>query len=136
MATTTSPTLLATSRVGALLRAEDLGRARRFYSEVLGLEIDDYPGGAMFSARAGEGTGFAVYERPGMPAPENTTLGFEVGDFDAVVHELRSRGIVFEEYDIPEMGLKTVDGVVEMDGRRSAWFLDTEGNIVSINEVV
>jgi len=56
-----------------------------------------------------------IYERPGMPAPENTTLGFAVDAdrFDALVAELRGKGVVFEDYDVPEMGLKTVDGVAE-----------------------
>ena len=36
-------------------------------------------------------------------------LAFDVEDIDAVVKELRSRGVVFEEYDLP--GLKTVGGI-------------------------
>jgi hypothetical protein len=83
---------------------------------------------------AGGGTMIMVYENPGLKAPENTVLGFGVqGDqFEAVMGDLRSRGVTFEEYDLPEMGLKTVNGVAEMAGMKSAWFKDSEGNILNL----
>ena len=119
----------------AVLRAEDLGRARKFYSEKLGLAentaLSD-AGMAFFSA--GGGTTFTIYARPGIPAPANTTLAFPVSAdaFDATAEELRSRGVMFEEYDLPDMGLKTVNGVAEMGGTKSAWFKDSEGNIINL----
>jgi hypothetical protein len=86
------------------------------------------------SFRAGDGTTVSIYSRPGMPAPQNTTLAFAVPPerFEEVMEDLRRRGVVFEEYDIPEIGLKTVNGVVEMDGSKAAWFKDSEDNIVVI----
>jgi hypothetical protein len=49
------------------------------------------------------------------------------------MEDLRSRGITFEEYDIP--GVKTVDGVAEFgNGERGAWFKDSEGNILALFE--
>ena len=120
-------------RMAGVLRAENFERARKFYTEVLGLtEGMPAPGGAMFAA--GDGSMVMIYERPGMPAPQNTTLGFAIpaDAFDDVAADLRSRGVVFEEYDMPEMGLKTTNGVAEMDGGKAAWFKDTEGNIVNI----
>ena len=121
--------------LGAVLRAEDLARATRFYTEVLGLKpsaAGGPTGEGMFSA--GDGTGVMVYERPGMPAPQNTTLGFGVPRerLDEVVADLRAKGVTFEEYDLPEIGLKTVDGIAEIEGVRLAWFKDSEGNIVNI----
>jgi hypothetical protein len=58
------------------------------------------------------------------------------------VRELRSRGVVFEDYDLP--GLKTVDGIAEIEGQypskgsgeRGAWFRDSEGNMLGIGELV
>jgi len=126
---------LGDTKMAAVLRAEDIGRASKFYSEVLGLmPVGGVPpaAGSMFSA--GDGSAVMIYERPGMPAPQNTTLGFGVAadQFDGIIADLRSKGVTFEEYDIPEMGLKTVNGVAEMDGAKSAWIKDTEGNIISI----
>jgi hypothetical protein len=83
---------------------------------------------------AGAGTMVLIYERPGMPAPENTTLGFNLpaGQFDEVAAALRAKGVTFEDYDVPEIGLKTVDGIAEFEGTKAAWFKDSEGNIVNI----
>ena len=124
---------LGDSMLSAVLRADDLARAKRFYTEVLGLKhVSSTRGGELFSA--GGGGVVMVYERPGMPAPENTTLGFSVAAdrFDAVMSELRANGVVFEEYDMPEIGLKTVGGVAMLEGEKAAWFKDTEGNILNI----
>ena len=118
-----------------VLRADDLARARTFYTQVLGLAENAALGGAgMAFFSAGGGTTFTIYERPGMPAPANTVLAFPVKpeEFDAVAAEIKAAGVVFEDYDIPEIGLKTVDGVAELDGTKSAWFKDTEGNILNL----
>ena len=106
-----------------------------FYTDVMGFTVDEkYSGQGMIFMTAGEGTMLMVYERPGMPAPENTTLGIGLpdADFDGCIDYLRGRGVTLEDYDIPEIGLKTVNGVSDMGGMRSAWFKDTEGNIINI----
>lgn len=127
---------LAETMVAGVVRAESYSRAKKFYSEVLGLKQgQEFPGpggGGMFEA--GSGTMLMVYERPGSKAPENTVLGFGVSPdkFDAVLTDLRAKGVKLEDYDIPEMGLKTVNGVAEMGGMKSAWFKDTEGNILNL----
>jgi predicted enzyme related to lactoylglutathione lyase len=121
----------------AVLRAEDLVRAKKFYSDVLGLKPGELSGPmsegmAMFTA--GDGTMVLIYERPGMPAPQNTALGFGVpaDKFDALAADLRAHGVAFEDYDLPEIGLKTVNGIAEFAGAKAAWFKDSEGNIVNI----
>jgi hypothetical protein len=60
-------------------------------------------------------------------------LGWNVQDIETAVAELRSRGVVFEEYDLP--GLKTVDGIAEIAGERGAWFKDSEGNLLAIGQL-
>ena len=127
---------LADAMVCGVVRAESYDRARKFYNQVLGLEVaQEVPGASgwgMFAA--GKGTMLMVYENPQLSAPENTTLGFGVSaeKFDALIAELRGNGVVLEDYDIPEMGLKTTDGIAEMDGQKTAWFKDSEGNILSV----
>jgi catechol 2,3-dioxygenase-like lactoylglutathione lyase family enzyme len=122
--------------VAGVLRAENYQRARKFYMEVLGLaearESTALTREGMFTA--GAGTMVSIYERPGMPAPANTTLGFGVpaDKFDGLVAELRANGVVFEDYDMPEIGLKTVNGIAEFDGNKVAWFKDSEGNILNL----
>ncbi len=127
---------LAETMVCGVVRAESYARAKKFYTDVLALKQgQEFPGpggGGMFECAGG--TMLMVYERPGSLAPENTVLAFGVAadKFDALLGDLRSRGVKFEEYDIPEMGLKTVNGVAEMGGMKGAWFKDTEGNILNV----
>ena len=49
-----------------------------------------------------------------------------------VVDDLKAKGVAFEDYDIPEIGLKTVGGIAQFDGSKSAWFKDSEGNILNV----
>ena len=126
---------LASLNPHAVLRAEDLDRAARFYTDVLGLDVRAEPAPAReLRVTAGDGGMMCIYERPGMPAPANTAACFEVSDLRALVTELQARGVVFEEYDMPEMGLKTVDGIAEIEDHRRAWFKDSEDNIIVLNE--
>lgn len=128
--TTATKTMVSTSPIYAVLPAIDAARAEAFYRDVVGLEIEhmaNAPG--YFTAHAGEGSRFLVYEREGTKA-EHTVASFEVKDIEAAVGELRERGVVFEEYDLP--GLKTVGGIAAMGDTKSAWFRDTEGNILGV----
>ena len=56
-------------------------------------------------------------------------------DFDAAMAELRSRGVEFAEYDFGN-GMATVDGVMSDPdtGYRTAWFTDSEGNILALSD--
>jgi len=57
-----------------------------------------------------------------------------VDDVMAEVAVLKSRGVKFEDYDMP--GLKTVDGIATGGGAKTAWFKDTEGNILAVSQRV
>ena len=43
---------------------------------------------------------------------------------------MKAKGVKFEDIDMP--GIKTVNGVAEFGPIKSAWFKDTEGNILGI----
>jgi predicted enzyme related to lactoylglutathione lyase len=119
----------------AVLRAQDISRAKKYYADVVGLKPVKIPtSGSEGMFEAGDGTMVLIYERPGMPAPQNTTLGFNLpaDKFDEVAADLRARGVTFEDYDVPEIGLKTVDGIAEFEGTKAAWFKDSEDNIINI----
>jgi catechol 2,3-dioxygenase-like lactoylglutathione lyase family enzyme len=126
--------------VATRLPARDLNRARRFYSEKLGLEpIEERPGGLRY--RCGHSY-FALFDSAGAPSGTHTQMGWEVADIDAVVAFLRSRGVVFEEYDLP--GFKTIDGIASIEGNypskgvgeRAVWFKDSEGNLLGIGQAI
>jgi catechol 2,3-dioxygenase-like lactoylglutathione lyase family enzyme len=122
--------MLTNGRVATRLPAQDLERARAFYSEKLGLEAaEEREGGLRYVGPGGE---FAPFQSAGSAAGDHTQMMWEVDDIEATVRELRSRGVVFEDYDLP--GLKTVDGIAEIEGQypskgsgeRGAWFRDSE----------
>jgi catechol 2,3-dioxygenase-like lactoylglutathione lyase family enzyme len=133
--------MLKDGRVAARLPAEDLDRARRFYADVLGLEpSEERPGGLLYRCPGGE---FALFQSAGRSAGTHTQMGWEVDDIDATVAELKRRGLVFEEVDVP--GLKTVDGIAEVagnypskggKGEHAAWFRDSEGNMLGIGQPI
>jgi catechol 2,3-dioxygenase-like lactoylglutathione lyase family enzyme len=115
----------------ATIPAKDLARARKFYTEKLGLKDgQEILGGVLFET--GKGTAFLLYESQFAGTNQATAMGFQVSDFEATVSDLRSRGVTFEDYDFP--GLKTENGVADMpDGSKAAWFKDTEGNIIALD---
>lgn len=125
--------MLSTAKVEPTLPATDLDRAKDFYQNKLGLQLveDNGEAGALTFA-AGSGTSLVVYKRGDSPKAENTAAHFRVADIEAEVKDLKSRGIVFEEYDYPS--LKTVDSIATMGGVKGAWFKDSEGNILGMTQ--
>lgn len=130
--------MLDRSNVSTRLPARDLNRARSFYSEKLGLEpVEERPGGLLY--RCGSGY-FALFQSAGAAAGTHTQMAWEVADIAATVAALRSRGVVFDEVDLP--GLRTVDGIATISGNypskgsgeKGAWFRDSEGNLLGIGQ--
>lgn len=124
--------MLTNRPVVTTIPAVDLNRALSFYQDTLGLMLEStpFPGYAML--KAGNDTQIMLYER----APshcDHTAAAFEVEDIEAEMRELKAKGVNFEEYDMP--GLKTVNGIATMNGSKSAWFKDTEGNILSLSQM-
>jgi catechol 2,3-dioxygenase-like lactoylglutathione lyase family enzyme len=132
--------VLKDSDVSTRLPAQDLARARAFYAEKLGLEpLEERPGGLRYQCGSGR---FSLFQSTGAASGSHTQMAFEVDDLQAVVSELRRRGVVFEEVDVP--GFRTVDGIAEIEGNypwagvgeRAAWFRDSEGNLLGIGQAV
>jgi catechol 2,3-dioxygenase-like lactoylglutathione lyase family enzyme len=132
--------MLTNGNVATRLPAQDLQRARRFYSEKLALEpVEQRPGGLLYRCGSGK---FALFQSAGAASGTHTQMGWEVEDIETAVAELRRRGVVFEEYDLP--GLRTVNGIAEVEGNypsvgigeRGAWFRDSEGNLLGIGQPI
>lgn len=128
------------AEVSTRLPAQDLERARAFYAQKLGLEpVEEREGGLRY--RCGN-CYFAVFQSAGRATGDHTQMAFEVDDIESVVAELRRRGVVFEEVDVP--GLRTVDGIADIEGNypskgvgeRGAWFRDSEGNLFGVGQPV
>jgi catechol-2,3-dioxygenase len=125
--------MLGNSPVAAVVPAVDLMRAKKFYQQTLGLEVErEDPNGVVF--RCGGCSQLLVYPRPTPTKAEHTAAGWQVDNLEATVRELKGKNVVFEQYNMP--GLKTnALGIAEMDGVKAAWFKDTEGNILAINQM-
>ncbi|MGW7304578.1 VOC family protein [Streptomyces sp. NPDC054835] len=122
--------MLAESPIAAIIPVNDMVRAKRFYSETLGLTlIKESAEDVMYETG---GSMIGLYETPYGGQAQHTLASWKVADLDAEMKELRSKGIAFEDYDLP--GIKTVDGVVESEDMRGAWFKDSEGNILCVLE--
>ncbi|WP_225800789.1 VOC family protein [Streptomyces sp. NK15101] len=122
--------MLSDSPIAAIIPVNDMDRAKQFYSETLGLSLTkESPEDTRYECG---GTIIGLYETPYGGKAEHTLASWKVDDLDAEMSTLRSKGVTFEEYDLP--GIKTVDGVVESDTMRGAWFKDSEGNILCVME--
>ncbi len=113
---------------------DDLTKAKAFYQETLGLNVDRDGVGLRLHLPGG-GTVFAYPKKDHQPATF-TILNFEVDNIEAAVDELTRRGVRFEHY---EDGPKT-DGKGILRGKSQnlgpdiAWFKDPAGNTMSVIE--
>lgn len=123
--------MLTQSEVHANVPAADLGRARAFYTEILGLTPtaeDDYsltfptPGGSWFQ----------VYETSYAGTGQHTVAQWDVADIEEEVRQLKAKGVAFEEYDMP--GVEWSNSIASVPGGRAAWFRDSEGNVMCLDE--
>lgn len=122
--------MLANFNIYPTIPASDLQRARRFYAEKLGYTpVSETPDSLFY--QSGE-TMFMIYQTAYAGTAQHTLAALDVDDLNTLMADLRSKGVVFEEYDFP--GLKTVNGVAQMGTERVAWFKDSEGNIIAIGQ--
>jgi catechol 2,3-dioxygenase-like lactoylglutathione lyase family enzyme len=132
--------MLKAARVATRIPVQDMARARTFYADKLGLvPVEERPGGLLYRCASGV---FALYQSAGASPGTFTQMAFEVDDVATIVGELRRRGVVFEDVDLP--GLKTIDGLAEVtgnypskgSGEKAAWFRDSEGNMLGIGQPI
>jgi predicted enzyme related to lactoylglutathione lyase len=127
---------MKTSGTTAALPAQDLGRAKAFYLEKVGLEAVESEFLEATDGRVGLRVGDGVNQLFVYPARvrssgEFTQAVIQVIDVRAAVQEMRARGVEFEEYDTPET--RTEGGIARTpDGGEGAWFKDSEGNLVGV----
>ena len=115
-----------------ILPAVDLNRVKKFYTEKIGLKVSkEFQSGIFFEDENGN-LNLYIYKR-GPTKADHTVASFLVEDIEKEVRELKEKGVVFEEYDSPVT--KTVNSIAAVEGGRSSWFKDTEGNIISVTSM-
>ena len=128
--------MLHDSRVEANIPAGDLQRARDFYADKLGLTpTAEYDGVWLQYATTG-GTTFNIGQTEYAGKAGHTIAQWHVNDIKAEVRDLKAKGVVFEVYqDMPRVEWK--DEVASIpDMGKAAWFKDSEGNIMCLDEGV
>jgi catechol 2,3-dioxygenase-like lactoylglutathione lyase family enzyme len=120
--------MLTNYKIHSTIPVHDLARARKYYADKLGLTVTrEAPGGLVYEYN---GTWFLLYPSSGAGTAQHTVAGWAVDNIEAEVAELKTRGVVFEEYDLPT--LKTVNSIATAGPNRAAWFKDSEGNILGV----
>ena len=121
--------MLAKHPIDVMLTATDLGAAKRFYSDGVGLDVlierDEF-----VTFACGGDSRLVVTRTTSASKDQQTKASWRVADVAAEVAELRAQGVEIVEYDQP--GLKTVGGVADVGFALSAWFVDPGGNTIGL----
>ena len=114
-----------------MIAVKDLDRARKFYEETLGARAKEAMDGEVLEVTAGD-TLINVYRSEFAGTNQATALTFTVDDIESEVHDLKEKGVFFQQYDMP--GLEQRGDLYVGDGMKTAWFKDPDGNILSLFE--
>jgi catechol 2,3-dioxygenase-like lactoylglutathione lyase family enzyme len=121
--------MLNQGSVCATIAVKDIEAAKAFYGGTLGLkESDSNPGGVSYSSAEGR---IFVYESPNAGTNQATSADWEVEDIEAVVSDLKSKGVEFMRYDMP--GTSIENDIHTWGEMKAAWFKDPTGNILGVS---
>jgi predicted enzyme related to lactoylglutathione lyase len=124
--------MLSNAPIRAYIPVLDVARARKFYEEIIGLRPKlKYAGGVVYECGGAE---VFMYPTPNAGTSKASQAFWQVADVEAEVADLKARGVKFEEYNMPGMAMK--NSIVTAGGAKTAWFKDTEGNILAISQPV
>lgn len=115
------------------ISVDDLDKAKQFYTEVLGLQLETETMGLQF--KLPNGGALFIYPKPNHQPASFTILNFVVENIDEAVDELAGLGVNFERFNnMPasqdEKGIAR--GLRAQQGPDIAWFKDPAGNILSV----
>ena len=88
-----------------------------------------YAGGMIYECG---GTEVFMYPTSNAGTSHASQAYWQVADVEAEVADLKARGVKFEEYDMP--GLTMKNSIATGGGAKTAWFKDTEGNILAVSQ--
>jgi catechol 2,3-dioxygenase-like lactoylglutathione lyase family enzyme len=122
--------MLSDKEAIATVAVKDLKAAASFYEGKLGLKVHAREGDQVIGYRAGA-TRLNVYASQFAGTNQATAVTWLVGDdLEAIVRQLKAKGVVFERYDMP--GLEREGDIHHGGGLRVAWFKDLDGNIFNL----
>lgn len=120
--------MLSDSDAVATVGVKDLQMAKAFYERTLRLTVA-MESSEVIAFKTG-GTKLFVYRSQFAGTNQATAVTFVTAEVDELVATLKSQGVAFEHYDLPQV---TRQGDVHVAGAmRTAWFKDPDGNIISL----
>jgi predicted enzyme related to lactoylglutathione lyase len=120
--------MLSLAPIRSYIPVLNVPRARKFYEQTVGLTPkEEYAGGVIYEC--GGSIAF-MYPTPNAGTSKASQAFWEVENVEAEVAELKARGVVFEEYE----GMAMKNSIATGGGAKTAWFKDTEGNIMAISQ--
>jgi len=123
--------MLKNAAIVPYIPVADLARARKFYEEKVGLKPKEVSAvGVRYEC--GNGSWVFMYPSGGAGTSKASQAFWNVDNVEAEVAELKARGVVFEEYDMP--GIKTVNSIATGGGTKTAWLKDTNGYILAVSQ--
>jgi len=123
-----------TSRASSSFAVPDVGTAKAFYSETLGVPVTE-DGGLLF-LQLGNDRQILVYPKADHSPATYTVLNFEVDDIEAAVDALAERGVAVTHYSGTATDTDTDEkGIFRVGEIAQAWFTDPAGNILSVMQV-
>jgi predicted enzyme related to lactoylglutathione lyase len=122
--------MLSAAPIRAYIPVSNLARARKFYEETLGLSPKEaYAAGVIYECGGAE---VFMYPTSNAGTSRASQAFWQVDDVEAEVADLKARGVKFEEYDMP--GITMENSIATGGGAKTAWFKDTEGNILAVSQ--
>ncbi len=122
--------MLRNAPIRAYIPVSDVSRARTFYEDKVGLRPkEEYAGGVIYECGGAE---VFMYLTPNAGTSKASQAYWQVDNVEAEVAELKARGVKFEEYDMPGVTMK--NSIATAGGAKTAWFKDTEGNILAVSQ--
>ena len=122
--------MLKSAPIRAYIPVSNVSRARKFYEGTIGLEPKlEFAGGVIYECGGAE---VFMYPTSNAGTSKASQAFWHVDDVEAEVAELKARGVNFEEYDMP--GLTMKNSIATGGGAKTAWFKDTEGNILAVSQ--
>jgi len=121
--------MLGNKNAVANVAVKDLDVATKFYKNTLGLTPVHEEGKELVVFRSGTSE-INVYRSDYAGTNKATAVTWNVDNVKEEVAALRSKGVVFEHYDMPGMSR---DGDLHISGdMKVAWFKDPDGNILNV----
>ena len=122
--------MLGSEKLVAFVATRDLGRAKDFYRDTLGLRLVSEDQFALVFDAAG--TMLRVARVQKLVPAKYTVLGWQVRDIVGTAKQLQKAHITLERY--PGMQQNEFGIWNSPSGARVAWFKDPDGNTLSITQ--